>query len=259
MVVHDVGQVIGWKLVGSFPQDFVVQGVGLNLHLSSDEIVHLYGLAFRNLEADGPGVCSLDEFLYLVCREGKGVFQSFSALVVVDECLFVSLCFGPELGEFFCRVKGVVGIAVFHELLGILAVERLALTLAIWGVRVLFAFFRSDSICNLFVCRYVFSVAAFNNFDSLVRNYAAPGQRFQDIFFGSWNKSLRISILYSEDELSSILFCKKVIIESRPYAAHVEGAGWTWCEPYSCLSFHIVFFMLCLFWALVLNSSACLC
>ena len=197
MIVHDVGQVIGRKLVGGFPEDFVVQGVCLNFHISADEVVHLYGLAFRNLEADGPGVCCLDEFLYLVCREGKGVFQSLSALVVVDECLLVSLSFSPELGEFFCGVKGIVGIAVFHELLGILAVERLALTLAIWGVRVLFAFFRSDSICNLFVCRYVFSVAAFNNLDSLVRNYAAPGQRFQDVFFSSGNKSLRIRIFYS--------------------------------------------------------------
>ena len=95
MVVNYVGKVICRELVGGFPQDFVVQGDGLDFHLVADKVVHLDGLAFRDLETDGPGVGGLDESLDFVWREGEGVFQALSALVVVDEGLLCGLCLCP--------------------------------------------------------------------------------------------------------------------------------------------------------------------
>ena len=71
-------------------------------------------------------------------------------------------------------------------------------------MRVLLALLGSDLVDGLPVF--------LDGLDSFVRNYAAPGKGFQNIFLGSRNESLRISVFYSQDKFSAFLFCKEVII-----------------------------------------------
>ena len=96
MVVNYVGKMVGRELVCGFPQNLVVQGVGLNFHLSAYQVVHLDGLVLRYLEPDGPGICSFYEALDLFRRQGKGVLEAGPAFVVVDERLLCGFCLGPE-------------------------------------------------------------------------------------------------------------------------------------------------------------------
>ena len=82
-------------------------------------------------------------------------------------------------------------------MLGIFAVYRLSLALSVWSVRMALG----SGLHNI-----SFSV------NSLVRDDAAPVERFDDILFCSGYKALRVSVFDADNEISSTLFCKEIII-----------------------------------------------
>ena len=59
--------------------------------------------------------------------------------------------------------------------------------------------------------------------DTLVNCYSEPGQRLVDIVLGTGNKTLRVSILDTENHLSAILTGKKPVEQGGADAADMEG------------------------------------
>ena len=95
MVIHDVGQVIGGKLVGSFPQDLIIESVGVDLDMTPYEVVHLHDVVFRHLEADCPIGGFLEETLCLFLGKSEGVAELLPCGLVVDEGLSGGFGFRP--------------------------------------------------------------------------------------------------------------------------------------------------------------------
>jgi len=48
--------------------------------------------------------------------------------------------------------------------------------------------------------------------NTLVRDNAAPVECFDDIFFRSRYKTLRVSVFDTDNEISSALFCEEIVI-----------------------------------------------
>ena len=135
VVVDDVGKVVCRQLIGSFPEYLVVEGGGVDLHMSADKIVHLHDPVFRHLEADSPVCAGLKKLLPFILRKRKRVPQAKTCGLSVYESLALCLHLGPLAAELFSCVEGIICEAVFNELLGVLAVDRLSLALSVRRMR----------------------------------------------------------------------------------------------------------------------------
>ena len=51
MVVYDVRKVVGWQVVGTLVQHFVVEDVRVDDYFASDEVVHMHIFIRLHLEA----------------------------------------------------------------------------------------------------------------------------------------------------------------------------------------------------------------
>ena len=60
---------------------------------------------------------------------------------------------------------------------------------------------------------------------AFVSTYSAPVECFDDIFFGSGYESVRIRILYSYNEVTSVLLCEQVVVKRCTDSTHVERSG----------------------------------
>ena len=138
VVIYNVCEVICREFVGSFPENFVIQGVSVYLDVSTDEVIHLHDGVYRHLEADGPAVCGLQQFLYLVFRQGEGVAELHSGFLVIDKCFSCSLCLSAFRFEFFCCIECIISITVLYELVCIFAINAFSLRLTIWSMRMSF-------------------------------------------------------------------------------------------------------------------------
>ena len=210
MVVHNVGEVIGRKFVGAFPEHFVVQGVCIHFHVAADKVVHLHNAVQGHFEADGPVRGGFQEAFYLLLRQRERVTQASPAGGVVHERFLGGLCSGAAGVQFLCRVKGVIGPAGSDELLCILPINGPALALAVRSVRML----GGGGFYHLAVLIY-----------TLVRDNAAPVKCFNDILFRPGHKAVGIRILNADDEITALLLGIKVIVQCRTYTAHVQRAG----------------------------------
>ena len=135
VVVHDVGEVVCWKLVSPLPEHLVVECVCVYLYMSADEVIHLHDPVLRHLEADSPVCAGLEELLPLCLRHRKGVAKAKTCCLVVDECLTVCLHLSALCTKLFSCVECIVCISSGNELLGILAVDRLSLALSVRCMR----------------------------------------------------------------------------------------------------------------------------
>ncbi|KAF5046322.1 hypothetical protein DSECCO2_471970 [anaerobic digester metagenome] len=119
------------------------------------------------------------------------------------ESLFFSFGFLAEIVELFGGIKSIIGITSINELHGILMIHRFALALAV----------RAEGTTDM---------------RSFVEVDSAPGEAFNNVFFGAFHKARLIGIFDAEDEFSAILFRKKTIIKRRSHTAYVQrtcGAG----------------------------------
>ena len=191
MVVHDVGQVVGRELVGPFPEDLVIQGIGVHGNMSADQVVHLHDPPLGHLEPDGPMVGLLQQALDLPGGKGEGVPHLQARRRVVDKGLpgrFGFLSAGVQL---LGRVEGVVGPSGLHQLVGVLPVDRPPLALAVGGVGML----RRRGLHDM-----PFGVHA------LIGNDAAPVEGLDDVLLRPRDEPVGVGIFDPENEVSAFLF-----------------------------------------------------
>ena len=210
VVVHDVGQVVGGQFIGPFPQHFVVQGVGVHFHVAADEVVHLDDAVFRHLEANGPVRGLFQQALDFGLGQSEGIAQFLAGGGVVHEGVALGLGGGAALIEVVCAVKGVIGPAGGHQLLGILPIDGAALALAVRRVRMLL----TGYFHHLAVLVYAF-----------VGNDPAPAQGFDDVGFGPRHKTVGVGVLDADDEISAFLLGIQVVIQCRTHTAHMQRAS----------------------------------
>ena len=210
VVVHDVGQVVGGQFVRPFPQHLVVEGAGMDFHMAANHVVHLDDAVGGHLEAYGPVRRLFQQAGAFPGRQGQGVTQFFAGGVVVDEGLSLRFHFSAQGGEFLGAVKGVVGVPVAYQLLGILPVDGFALALPVRGVGMT----PGRDAHDLTVLIHAF-----------VGPDAAPGERLDDIGFGARNETVGVGIFDAEDEIAAALFGEQVIVQGGSHAAHMQGPG----------------------------------
>ena len=104
--------------------------------------------------------------------------------------------------QFVGRIESIIGPAVFHQLLGILTVLRLALALA---VRTIAAAVRG----------------------TFIGLQPAPAQALHNIFFRAGHKTRLVGILDAQDEITAVVAGKQVVVQNRSNAAQVQAAGGT--------------------------------
>src|ERR1700744_2940742 len=92
--------------------------------------------------------------------------------------------------QFLRRIKSIISMAFAHQLLGILAVKRFSLALAVWRVR-----------------------AAGNR--AFIRHQHAPVQAIDNILFGPLYIAVLVGILNAQNKIAAMLFGKQVIEQHR--------------------------------------------
>ena len=210
VVIHDVGQVICRQLIRAFPKDFVVQSIGVDFNMPADQVVHRHHGVLGHLETDGPVGGLTKQPCGLLFAQCQGIAQRKAGLLVIGESLSARLrCTAYSL-ELLRGVECVICISVRDQLLGILAVDAAPLALPVGRVR-------------MALRRRLYDAAV--GVHSLVGSDPAPFQCLDDVFLGSGYEAVGVGILDAEDEVSSALFCKQVVVERRADPAHMQGAG----------------------------------
>ena len=41
MIIHDIGQMVCRQFIGSFPKNFIVKSVSINLYMPTNQVIHL--------------------------------------------------------------------------------------------------------------------------------------------------------------------------------------------------------------------------
>ena len=227
MVVHYVREMICGQFIGTLPQHLVVQGAGVDLDMPADHVVHLHHLVFRHLETHSPVGGLRQKPFNLGGGQSQRIAQMSPRLVVIDKGLAVGLCLCACGGKGFGGIESIISIAARHQLLGILAVDAPPLALAVRRMRMPLG----RSLHHLAV-----------GIHALVRHYAAPAESLDNIGLRPGHETMRVGILDTEDEISTVLLGIQVVIQCRPHTAHVQGTGGGGRESYACLS-HCSFFL----------------
>ena len=209
MVVYDVCKVVSGEFIGPFPKHFVVQGIGVHLHVAADEVVHLDNAVKGHLEADGPVRGGFQKALNFGFREAQGIAEAAAGGGVVHEGLTFGFGLRPACGKFIGAVKRVIGPALLYELLCVLAVEGLALALAVRGM---------GMFCRCFL-NYL------SVFHSFVGDDPAPVKGLYDVLLRSRHKAVGVGVLYTDNEISALLLGIEIVIQCRTHAAHVQRTG----------------------------------
>ena len=136
MVIHDVCQMIGRKLVGSLPQHLVVQGGAVHLDVPADQVIHLDHLVLGHLEAYCPIAALFQQSLHFAGPESQGIAQTAAGGGIVYECLPRGLGLRALFLQFFGGVECIVCKTVRYQLFGIFAVDSAPLRLAVRRMRV---------------------------------------------------------------------------------------------------------------------------
>ena len=166
MVVHDVGEMIGWQLVGTLVEHLVVQDAAIDANLSANDVVHDDVAARLDEETDHILLAFCDERVHFFLAERQRVAHLHSCACIVLEVLY----FSAFRIEFLGRIEGDVGLAAFEELLNILLVNVATLALAI---------------------RSVVATEA----HTLVELDAEPFERLDDVLLGSGHKAARVGVV----------------------------------------------------------------
>jgi hypothetical protein len=139
--------------------------------------------------------------LRLLLRQRKGVFHLPPRARTVLRLRAVlgaqALAHGLQLGG---RVEGVVGVAVVDELLGVLAIPRGALALAV----------RTGCAARA---------------GAFVVGQAAPVERAHDVVLGLLDEAFAVGVFDAEDELAAAPARQQVIVKRRPQPADVQHAS----------------------------------
>ena len=149
--------------------------------------MHLDDTVLRHHKTNGIRCTAFNQGIDVFFCHRERVPQLLTRLRIVNECLFLRLCLGPQLVEFLCRVKCVICMPFSYKLIAILLIKMLPITLFIRTIRT------SDNI-------------------ALVKFYPAPVKRLDDILLCTRNKSCLVSVLNSQQHLPAVLLGKQIII-----------------------------------------------
>ena len=72
---------------------------------------------------------------------------------------------------------------------------------------------------------------------ALIELDAKPLKRLNDILLSTRNKTIRIGILDTENQVATMLFGEQIIIQGGTHTADVQCTRWTRCKTYSYSSF----------------------
>jgi hypothetical protein len=188
VVIDDIGEVVGGHTVGRFPEDFIVEGGGIDGDVATDEVVEGDGLVGEDFDADGVGVFMVKEGFGVRIGEGQGVTKAVSRSGIVLE-IRVAVSKGLKFGR---GIEGEVGESVIDELVGEMAVDVFALGL-------------DDR--------------------RFVGGDAEPVEGFEDIGLSSGHEAGGVSILNTKQEGTVLLSGEEEVIEGGAKAADVKEAG----------------------------------
>ena len=168
-------------------QHLVVEGVGLHVHLATNQVVHDDFAVFGNHEAHRVGRAFSYQLFDFFLTHRQAVAQVFAGLAVVDEGLLVGFGFLAVAVQFLGGVEGDVGAAFFQKLVAILFIKVLAVALFV-GTEV------------------AAHIVAFVEFD------AAPFERLDDVLLGARHEARLVGVLDAENHFSTVLFGKQIVI-----------------------------------------------
>jgi len=161
VIINDVGQMIGGQFVCTLVEHLVIENVALDTHVATDHIVDVYFLSRLYLEAHGVLHAVVDEFLPLLFGQGERVAHLHAGRRVVLEVFH----FGALGFQLLRRVEGIVSLAGTDQLVHVFLVDIAALALTVGTM--------------------VASKA-----DTLIKLYAEPSERLQDVLLGTGNKTV---------------------------------------------------------------------
>ena len=156
MVVDNIGEMVGGKVVGTFIKHLVVENVGVDGDFAADKVVDMNFAARLNEEADHILRAVVNEAFHLLGGKRERVAHLSAGRGVILEVRNGGACGLEFLGS----VESYVGTAVVEKHLDMLAIDVAALALLIGAVGATFA-------------------------HTLVDADAEPCERFVDIFLGA--------------------------------------------------------------------------
>ena len=214
VVVYDVGQVIGWQFVCALIENLVVQDVAHYLHVATNHIVDVDFLSWLNLEANGVLLAVGYQLIHLLLRESQGVAHLHTGMCIILEVLN----FGTLSLQLLRSIESDVSLAVVQKLLHIFFIDVATLALAV---------------------RTMLTTEA----HTLIKLDAQPLEGFQDVFLGSRNETMRVSILDTEHEFTTMLAGKQIIIKGSTNTTDMQCTRWTWGKTHSYFSIcHVLFY-----------------
>ena len=214
VVIHDVSQVIGWQFVCTLIKHLVVKNRRVNLHFATNQVIHQHIASWLNLEADHILLAVGNTLFHFLFRHRQRVAHLSACACVILEILH----FFTLLVQLFRRIECIVSLVCVQQHLHIFLVDVATLTLSIRSM-----------------------ISSKRN--SLVKLDAQPLERLNDIFFRTRYKTSGVCVFDTENQISSMLLRKEVVVEGCAHTANMKRSCWTWCKTHPNLSFcHFVFF-----------------
>jgi hypothetical protein len=127
MVVHDVGKVIGRKLVGTLIEHLVVEDIALDANLTTDQVIDENLFAWLDLEAYNILLAVSDKLINLLTRHTQGVAHLQAGMRIILEVLNL----GTLSLEFLRSIECDVCLTISKKLLDVSLVDVAALTLTV--------------------------------------------------------------------------------------------------------------------------------
>ena len=72
-----------------------------------------------------------------------------------------------------------------------------------------------------------------SNAYALIKLDAQPLERFDDVIFGSWHKTVGVGILDSQQNLATILLGEQVVVQCGTDPTYMKGSCGTWCKAHT--------------------------
>ena len=208
VVVNNICQMISWQFISTLIENLIVEDIALNANLTTYHIIYKNLLTWFNLEANCILLTLVNELLNLLSWESERVTHLHTSMSIVLEILnFSTFSF-----KLLWSIKSIISLTSIKKLLNILLVDVTTFTLTV---------------------RTMLTTEAY----ALIKLDAEPLKRFKNILFCSRNKTMRISVFYSEYKLATMLTSKQIVIKGGTYTANVQSARWAWCETHSYFSF----------------------
>ena len=127
MIVHDIGQVVSRKLVGTLVEHLVVEDIAHHLHIATNHIVDVDFLSRFYLETYGILLAVCDELVHLFLRKGERITHLHTGVGIILEILDFS-----TLGlQFLWSIKSDVSLAIVEKLLYIFLIDVTTLALTV--------------------------------------------------------------------------------------------------------------------------------